>query len=99
MKIAIILTGISILCIFGIAVFYPMFRKRLEQKKLQAWRDELEKDSRAQTISGIPCQILTTPDINGDCNVLVKIGLYWERKYMNIDKLYPLEGGENGKGS
>lgn len=95
MKTAIILTAISILCIFGIAILYPMYRKRREQKKLQVWRKGLKEGHIAINRMGKRCEILTKPDINGDCEV--KIGLYGITFY-NIDKLYP-EGGENGKGS
>ena len=95
MKTAIILTSISILCIFGIAIFYPMYRKRREQKKLQAWRDELYRGDICETAHGIMCQLMTTPDLNGDCKIHTEYGSI---QYTNIDKLYP-EGGENGTGS
>ena len=94
MKTAIILTSISILCIFGIAILYPMYRNSVKKRKLQAWRSQLEIYDYAYTVLGEMCLIITEPDVNGDCKIKLGLGIH----YTNIDKLYP-QGGENGKGS
>ena len=91
MKTAIILTAISILCIFAIAIFYPMYRNSVRKRKLQAWRDELYRGDVCETVHGVKCRLMTTPDINGDCKIH---SIYGSILYYNIDKLYPLEGGE-----